>query len=102
MAEALYKEEKAVNKDLLNAALEYQLNRDRINTNPIFPNADNEYQRLSALADLVIKGKMGSGASRKKNLGADYAKVQKIVNSRLKGEKDPIYELMIANAMGGA
>lgn len=67
-----------------------------------FNNFDNEYERLSALAELVMKGKMGNGASRKKNLGADYAKVQKIVNSRLKGEKDPFYELMVANAMGGA
>lgn len=52
-----------------------------------FIDSNTEYERLSTLADLVLKGKMGNGASRKKNLGADYANVQKIVNERMKGTK---------------
>lgn len=43
-----------------------------------------EKKRLTQLADDVIRGKYGAGAARKKALGADYEKVQKIVNQKMK------------------
>lgn len=40
--------------------------------------------RVSRLADDVIKGKYGNGAERRKKLGSDYEAVQAEVNRRLK------------------
>jgi hypothetical protein len=38
---------------------------------------------LNALADAVIRGEYGVGAERRAKLGANYDKVQQIVNQRL-------------------
>ena len=44
----------------------------------------NDSERLTKMADDVIKGKYGNGADRVKALGKDYDRVQEIVNARLK------------------